>query len=73
MSQGYPVGDPRARAAGRRGGSKSGERRGAAARWRWLGRFPGVEPRVAQMIWRLGFSAGSQSKYQAQKRQRRSA
>lgn len=66
--KGYPVGDPRAKAAGRRGGSRSGERRGAAARFRWLARFPGVEPRTARMIWSMGYSAGARSKYQARKR-----
>jgi hypothetical protein len=66
--KGYPVGDPRARAAGRRGGSRSGERRGAAARFRWLARFPGVKPSEAMQIWRMGYSAGAQSKYQKHKR-----
>jgi len=58
MTPGFPCGDPRAHAAGRRGGAASGARRRQITRDRWLRLFPLVPPEDAQRIYDRGYQAG---------------
>lgn len=65
---GFTKGDPRAVAAGKKGGAVSAQRRQQKTIARWLARFPGTTPEAAWLIYRAGYNAGTQAKYQRQKR-----
>lgn len=55
-AQGFAVGDPRAHAAGKKGGQVSGENRSARRAQSWV--KLGIDPVLAEQIRRAGYQAG---------------
>lgn len=56
--KGFAVGDPRAKAAGQKGGQRAQERqRATIAAW-WQAKCPGVPWTTVRALYRLGYGSG---------------
>jgi hypothetical protein len=53
----FQTGDPRAKQAGIFGGTNSGAARRVIGRQKWREKFPEVDPRIADAIYRMGYQA----------------
>ena len=60
--RGFNEGDPRAVAAGQKGGQIRAQQLGVLQRRKWLARFPEVTPEAARAIYQAGYSAGHQAR-----------
>ena len=67
MSRGFTEGDPRAVAAGQKGGLERGKQLGITQRRKWMERFPEVTPEAARAIYQSGYVAGWAAKRNARR------
>ena len=66
--KGFVKGDPRAIAAGQKGGRIRGQQLQVLAIRKWIARYPDVPAEAARAIYLSGYAAGTQATYQARKR-----